>query len=309
MTHINPKEAQGNLLKEVAMREQANRNPRMIALIANAVQYLDSPPKQGEILTLPPEKYAAACPEAPPIAIYVNSDENIQCVPLDPLVISYYKISMDRETIELLSSRYAFGKDSEVCRQLRLVEEFTGMPQEITNTQLIALQSLLGNISTWWPITAYSSSELKEIFSPLDLGVLYHDCRPVGVAHLDFSYGANDEAKIVFMAVDPQLHGMRLGGALLVQTLAYAYEKGVRCVYLDTVPHRDITYSKEEHPQPLPVSAFYEKFGFQLMKSEIIDPSAPPPGVEINQLNAPLGYHLDEAKLRHSLALAFPSHQ
>lgn len=196
---------------------------------------------------------------------------------------------------------------------LQLVDEVTDPSAQISTDQLIAIQNLMGNNSTWWPIKDYTTDEVRSVFNALEMSVVYKDGIPVGIAHLDKAGLANDvpSTKVVFIALDPAVNGKGIGREVLHEMMSRAVDGGAAIVNLDTVLHRDRrSDARTEALAAKSAGSVYEAAGFRLYDAKLINPGdaeqLKAEGLAINQLNGPTEYvSTNFAKLRGEVYQAF----
>jgi GNAT superfamily N-acetyltransferase len=186
---------------------------------------------------------------------------------------------------------------------LDLVDEVIDATQEVSKEQLIAIQTLIGNDSTWWPVTDYSNTELVQVFGGLELNLVVFNEVPIGIAHFDYAdLERNKSVKVVFIGIDPEMQGKGLGREILHAVMTQAMDHGAEKIYLDTVSHRDIRTNTSVGPvEPSKPQGtahdVYLKAGFKLVDVKLIDPAnkkqMEDEGLTINQLNGPLEYRFE----------------
>lgn len=252
-----------------------------------------------------------------PLALFSNGTGDVKCAPLDPLAISFYEYC---PSVEEEASRRSNNPEPReglmIHGPLRLVDKVLDATREISKEQLIAIQTLIGNDSTWWPVTDYSATELLEVFGGLELNVVLFREVPIGIAHLDYAdLEKKNAVKVVFIGIDPEMQGKGLGREVLHTVMTQAMDRGAKKIYLDTVSHRDIRTNTSvgvaESGKPQGTAHdVYVKSGFKMVDVKLIDPANKKQLEEeeltINQLNGPLEYRLEDlAPLRAAVDLSF----
>jgi GNAT superfamily N-acetyltransferase len=234
---------------------------------------------------------------------------------LDPLAISFYEYrpTGDQDAVRR-SKNPAMRQGFCIRGPLTLVDRVEDPSREISKAQLMAIHTLVGNDSTWWPIRDYSEAELEEVFGNLELNVVWLNECPVGMVHLDYSVRSDESAaKVVFVGLDPAVQGRGLGRELVHRVMSDAMDRGVRRLFLDTVAHRDsrspsgkvATGGKQPSAHDV-----YLKSGFRMVGIKVIDPAnkrqLEEEGLAVNQLNGPLEYGVSDLRpLRESVYEAF----
>ena len=221
-------------------------------------------------------------------ALFLDNNNTPSAAPIDPIVISYYQYDNSSPNYHLANhdaKNLLAQKNIIISQPLYLSEKAEPAQNTISHQQLRAVQSVMGHVSCWWPVTDYSKDDFVGVFQDLELRIVACKGVPIGIVHMDFAQkAATGSAKIVFIALDPKLHGKGLGKAILHEAIGLAYEQGAQSITLDTVHHCDIRSVGGS------AAAVYEKAGFILMDAELIDPADLPDDVTINQLNAPKEY-------------------
>jgi GNAT superfamily N-acetyltransferase len=300
------------ILNIIDKSERANRNSHMNKIMRDIENTRAGTVSKGKIEVIPKHQRVNC-----PLALYINEDGKPQCAPIDQLAISFYEYELAvEEDKQRRPENPTLRKGLEIHGPLALVNEATGQTKEMTFRQLIAIQSLIGNDSTWWPVTDYSEEQLKDVFAGLELNViLFHEV-PIGIAHLDYVDLEDKKAvKIVFIGIDPEMQGKGLGREILHAVMTHAIDRGAEKIYLDTVSHRDIrTYTSKGAVKPGKPQGtahdVYVKSGFKMVDVKLIDPAnkkqLEEEGLTINQLNGPLEYRFkDLSPLRAAVDESF----
>jgi GNAT superfamily N-acetyltransferase len=249
------------------------------------------------------------------LAVFQEENGSTVGAPLDPLAISFYEYQPTGDEDAVRRSKNPAMRDGFCVRgPLTLVETVVDPGREISKAQLMAIQTLVGNHSTWWPISDYSDWELAEVFGKLELNVVWLNGCPVGIVHWDYS-GRADEgvAKVVFLGLDPAVQGQGLGRGLVHAVMSDAMDRGVQAICLDTVAHRDnrAQTGKAVSGGRLPSAhEVYLKSGFKMVGIKVIDPGnkklLEEEGLKVNQLNGPLEYGVSDLRpLREAVYEAF----
>lgn len=236
-----------------------------------------------------------------PFALFRNETGDVKCAPLDPLAISFYEYCPSVEEEAARRDKNPLLRQGLTIRgPLDLVDEVIDATQEVSKEQLIAIQTLIGNDSTWWPVTDYSNTELVQVFGGLELNLIVFNEIPIGIAHFDYAdLERNKSVKVVFIGIDPEMQGKGLGREILHAVMTQAMDHGAEKIYLDTVSHRDIRTNTSVGPvEPSKPQGtahdVYLKAGFKLVDVKLIDPAnkkqLEDEGLTINQLNGPLEY-------------------
>jgi len=291
------------LTDQVNAIETGNRTPAMQGVMQNAAAEYASEvqPDKIKIVTDFPESTT-------PLAIFQNAKGEVEAAPIDPIVISYYeyKPSAEQEAVRRAANP---GVRSEVQMSgaLTLVDQVTDPATQISAEQLTAIQNLMGNNSTWWPIKDYSPEDFQDVFGALRLSVVSKDGVPLGIAHLDTAeLEEHKSVKIMFIALDPAMHGQGVGKEVLNEMMTRAIDLGAEKVKLDTVHHRDVRSAPgTSKPTKGAAADVYEKAGFTLTGTEMLDPTDLPEGIKINQLNGPIEYINELDTLRRETYQAY----
>lgn len=297
------------LLKEVTEIEAKNRTAPLKALYEEVAQTFGAEVKPDKIRIVTEHPGANG-----PIAVFKHPDTHkVMAAPIDPIVISFYEYLPTAEKEAARRAAHTGLREGvEMSGPLKLVDHVQDPTKEISHEQLVSLQNVMGNNSTWWPIKDYAPEEVKEVFSALELHMIRKDGIPVGIAHLDHSKLAEQgSSKIVFVALDPAMQRKGLGKEVLNEMMTRAIDQGAEKVTLDTVAHRDIrSLPGEAKPTLASAAKVYERAGFELKGGSLINPGDAQQlereGLTINQLNGPLEYISDNHdKLRGEMLDAF----
>lgn len=302
------------IFEEVSRQEKRNREPEMQVVMREVARLYRGEARQG-FITIVEDYPGSTCS----LAVFLDEYGSVTCAPIDPLAISFYQYSPTLEEDAARRTSNPLLRDNLlICGPLKLVDSAADASSEISKNQLIAIQSLIGNNSTWWPITDYSEDELLGVFEGLELNVIYWNDCPIGIVHMDYSgLETSGAVKIVFIGLDPAVQGQGLGRELLHKVMSDAIDRGARTIYLDTVAHRDIRTKTSQvdigkslhNPSAHDV---YLKAGFKITGVKLIDPSnkhqLQEEALEVNQLNGPLEYVMsDLTPLREAVYAAFHS--
>jgi GNAT superfamily N-acetyltransferase len=298
------------VLSEIAAHERRNREPEMQVLMRQVAATHGDKVLPGRILIV--ENYpGATCA----LAVFRGEGGSAVCAPMDPLAISFYEYRPTGEQDAMRRSKNPGMRDGFCVRgPLTLVETVVDPSREISKAQLIAIHTLVGNHSTWWPVSDYSDLVLEEVFGDLELNVVWLNGCPVGIAHLDYSMRSDEAvAKVVFLGLDPAVQGQGLGRELVHGVMSDAMDRGVQAICLDTVAHRDsrAQTGKAVSGGRLPSAhEVYVKSGFKMVGIKVIDPANPKQleeeGLALNQLNGPLEYGVSDVRpLREAVYEAF----
>lgn len=298
------------ILSEIAACERANREAGMQDLMRQVAATHEGKVLPGRILMVE-DWPGATCS----LAVFQDENGATVCAPLDPLAISFYEYRPTGDQDALRRSKNPAMREGFCIRgPLALVETVVDPSREISKAQLMAIQTLVGNHSTWWPISDYSDLELAEVFGELELNVVWLNGCPVGIVHWDYSARTDEGvAKVVFLGLDPAVQGQGLGRELVHRVMSDAIDRGVRRIFLDTVAHRDSrspsgkVATGEKQPSAHDV---YLKSGFTMMGIKVIDPAnrrqIEEEGLAVNQLNGPLEYGVSDLRpLREAVYEAF----
>lgn len=287
-------------MAQIKDAEAQNRSPEMRQLMGKLADSCAQNLRKGQIRILE-DHPGASCP----FAVFIDEAGQAQCAPIDPLAISFYEyVPTAEEDARRREMNPPLRDGLEIRGPLSLVDEVSDPTREISKAQLIAIQTLIGNDSTWWPVSDYSDAELLEVFGGLELNVVFFRNVPVGIAHFDYSdLEAGKTVKIVFIGIDPLIQGHGLGREILHSVMSDAIDRGATKIYLDTVIHRDIrsnTSSGAASPSSPSGTAHdvYIKSGFKIVDFKLIDPAdkkqLQEEGLTINQLNGPLEYRSED---------------
>ena len=300
----------GEVFSEIAACEARNREPAMQVLMREVAVMHEGKVLPGRILMV------EDCPGAT-CSLVVFQDENgsTVCAPLDPLAISFYEYRPTGDQDAVRRSKNPAMREGFCVRgPLTLVDRVEDPSKEISKAQLMAIHTLVGNDSTWWPIRDYSEAELEEVFASLELNVVWLDGCPVGIVHLDYSVRSDEPvAKVGLLGLDPAVQGRGLGRELVHRVMSDAMDRGVRRLFLDTVAHRDSRSSSGKvatgGKQPS-AHDVYLKSGFTMLGIKVIDPGnkkqLEEEGLAVNQLNGPLEYGVSDLRpLREAVYEAF----
>ena len=300
----------GEVFSEIAACEARNREPAMQVLMREVAAMHEGKVLPGRILMV------EDCPGATcSIAVFRDENGSTVCAPLDPLAISFYEYRPTGDQDAVRRSKNPAMREGFCVRgPLTLVDRVEDPSKEISKAQLMAIHTLVGNDSTWWPIRDYSEAELEEVFASLELNVVWLDGCPVGIVHLDYSVRSDEPvAKVVFLGIDPAVQGRGLGRELVHRVMSDAMDRGVRRLFLDTVAHRDSRSSSGKvatgGKQPS-AHDVYLKSGFTMLGIKVIDPGnkkqLEEEGLGVNQLNGPLEYGVSDLRpLREAVYEAF----
>jgi len=296
----------------VARSERMNRDESMQKIMQNMAATIPNGVTAGKILILE-QVSGSSCP----LALFLDESGKTICAPIDPLAISFYEYEPGAgEDLIRQDANPPMREDFELRGPLQLAGSPAPGRNQISKDQLIAIQTLVGNNSTWWPVTDYSDDEITEIFGNLELNMVFFKKRPIGIAHLDYSgLGESGEVKIVFIGLDPAFHGIGMGRELLHRVMTDAVARGARKIFLDTVAHRDVRSKTggngaDSQGQSATAHDVYLKAGFKIVNVKVIDPANKrqllEEGLTINQLNGPREYiREDLAQLRVAVYSAF----
>jgi len=280
--------------------ELANRSETMQAILCALAEAHAAEIRKGKIKII--EGFSGSvCP----VAVFINWTGTVESAPIDPLAISFYEYCPTQQEDCLRREKNPKLREGlEIRGPLALVDKLNDSQKQISKAQLIAIQTLIGNDSTWWPVTDYSDAELVDVFGGLELNVVVFQDVPIGIAHLDYAeLDTNKAVKIVFIGIDPMMQGKGLGTEILHEVMSRAMDRGAEKIYLDTVSHRDIrtnTSAGTVEPGKPQGSAHdvYLKSGFKMVDVKLIDPAnkkqLEKEGLAINQLNGPLEYRMND---------------
>ena len=300
----------GEVFSEIAACEVRNREPAMQVLMREVAAMHEGKVLPGRILMVE-DWPGATCS----LAVFRDENGSTVCAPLDPLAISFYEYCPTGDQDAVRRSKNPAMREGFCVRgPLTLVDRVEDPSKEISKAQLMAIHTLVGNDSTWWPIRDYSEAELEEVFASLELNVVWLDGCPVGIVHLDYSVRSDEPvAKVVFLGLDPAVQGRGLGRELVHRVMSDAMDRGVRRLFLDTVAHRDSRSSSGKvatgGKQPS-AHDVYLKSGFTMLGIKVIDPGnkkqLEEEGLAVNQLNGPLEYGVSDLRpLREAVYEAF----
>jgi GNAT superfamily N-acetyltransferase len=298
------------IFSEIAACEARNREPAMQDLMRQVAATHEGKVLPGRILMVE-DWPGATCS----LAAFQDENGSTVCAPLDPLAISFYEYRPTGDEDGLRRAKNPRMRDGFCVRgPLTLVETVVDPSREISKAQLMAIQTLVGNHSTWWPISDYSDLALAEVFGKLELNVVWLNGCPVGIVHWDYSARADEGvAKVVFLGLDPAVQGQGLGRELVHGVMSDAMDRGVQAICLDTVARRDSRAQKGKTVSGgrLPSAhEVYLKSGFKMMGILVIDPGnkqqLEEEGLAVNQLNGPLEYGLSDLRpLREAVYESF----
>lgn len=298
------------IFSEIAACERRNREAGMQDLMLQVAATHEGKVLPGRILMVE-DWPGATCS----LAVFQDENGSTVCAPLDPLAISFYEYRPTGDQDAVRRSKNPAMREGFCIRgPLTLVDTVKDPSREISKAQLMAIHTLVGNDSTWWPIRDYSEAELEEVFGSLELNVVWLDGCPVGMVHLDYSVRSDEPvAKVVFVGLDPAVQGRGLGRELVHRVMSDAMDRGVRRLFLDTVAHRDsrspsgkvATGGKQPSAHDV-----YLKSGFRMVGIKVIDPAnkrqLEEEGLAVNQLNGPLEYGVSDLRpLRDAVYEAF----